>query len=57
MPDKKTLSERDIGTKYITPALQQSGLTARGKRKRAGYILYYNSNPVAIIEAKDNNLK
>ena len=75
---KKTLSERDICTKYITPALQQAGwdietqileevsftdgkifvrgkLTARGKRKRADYILYYNSNPVAIIEAKDNN--
>jgi type I restriction enzyme, R subunit len=75
---KKTLSERDICTKYITPALQKAGwdiesqileevsftdgkifvrgkLTARGKRKRADYILYYNSNPVAIIEAKDNN--
>jgi type I restriction enzyme R subunit len=78
MLDKKTLSERDICTKYITPALQLGGwdidkqileevsftdgkifvrgkLTARGKRKRADYILYYNSNPVAIIEAKDNN--
>jgi len=78
MTDKKTLSERDICTKYITPALKLSGwdidkqileevsftdgkifvrgkLTARGKRKRADYILYYNSNPVAIIEAKDNN--
>ena len=30
-------------------------LTARGKRKRVDYILYYNSNPLAIIEAKDNN--
>jgi type I restriction enzyme, R subunit len=78
MLDKKTLSERDICTKYITPALQISGwdlekqileevsftdgkifvrgkLTARGKRKRADYILYYKANPVAIIEAKDNN--
>lgn len=76
--DKKLLSERDICTKYITPALQRAGwdietqileevsftdgkifvrgkLTARGKRKRADYILYYNSNPVALIEAKDNN--
>jgi type I restriction enzyme, R subunit len=75
---KKTLSERDICTKYITPALVKAGwdidkqileevsftdgkifvrgkLTARGKRKRADYILYYRSNPVAIIEAKDNN--
>lgn len=78
MQSKKHLSERDICTKYITPALQQAGwdietqvleevsftdgkifvrgkLTARGKRKRADYILYYRSNPVAIIEAKDNN--
>lgn len=77
MDNKKTLSERDICTKYITPSLQRAGwnietqvleevsftdgkifvrgkLTARGKRKRADYILYYNSNPVAIIEAKDN---
>lgn len=30
-------------------------LTARGKRKRADYILYYKPNiPIAIIEAKDN---
>lgn len=78
MLDKKTLSERDICTKFITPALQKGGwdvetqvleevgftdgkiivrgkLVARGKRKRADYILYYNSIPVAIIEAKDNN--
>ncbi len=29
-------------------------LTARGERKRADYILYYQDNPIAIIEAKDN---
>ncbi|MDB5090176.1 MAG: helicase, type site-specific restriction-modification system restriction subunit [Mucilaginibacter sp.] len=76
--DKKTLSELDICTKFITPAVEQSGwntltrlldevsftdskihvrgkLTARGKRKRADYILYYKPNiPIAIIEAKDN---
>ncbi len=75
--DKKTLSERDICTKYITPSIKSAGwdietqvleevsftdgriivrgkLVARGKRKRADYILYYNSIPVAIIEAKDN---
>lgn len=76
--DKKKLSERDICTKFITPAIQQSGwdiqrqvreeytftdgrvivrgnLTARGKRKRADYILSYKPNlPLAIIEAKDN---
>jgi type I restriction enzyme R subunit len=72
------LSERDICTKFITPALKNAGwdidtqvyeevsftdgkiyvkgkLTARGKRKRADYILYYKSIPVAIIEAKDNS--
>ena len=78
MLDKKSFSERDICTKYITPALEKSGwnkntqlleevsftdgkiyvrgkLTARGKRKRADYILYYKPNiPIAIIEAKDN---
>lgn len=77
--DKKALSERDICTKFITPALEQAGwdkmfqireevtftkgpiivrgaLVARGKAKRADYILYYKPNiPLAIIEAKDNN--
>jgi type I restriction enzyme R subunit len=74
---KKDLSERDIFTKFITPALLKAGwdlqkqileevfftdgkiyvrgkLTARGERKRADYILYYQDNPIAIIEAKDN---
>ena len=74
---KKDLSERDICTKFITPAIQKAGwdlhkqileevfftdgkiyvrgkLTARGERKRADYILYYQDNPVAVIEAKDN---
>ena len=79
MLNKSTLSERDICTKYITPALEKAGwdknlqileevgftngriyvrgkLTARGKRKRADYILQYKTNiPIAIIEAKDNN--
>lgn len=33
----------------------KGSLTARGKRKRADYILYYKANiPIAIIEAKDN---
>ncbi len=77
--DKKSLTERDICTKFITPAIEQAGwniqtqvreefpftdgriyvrghLTARGKRKRADYILYYKPNiPVAVIEAKENN--
>lgn len=76
--NKKILSERDICTKFITPAIEFAGwnvhtqvreevsftdgrmyvrghLTARGKRKRADYILYHKPNiPVAIIEAKDN---
>ncbi len=74
---KQLLSERDICTKFITPALKDAGwdidtqvleevsftdgkiivkgnLTTRGQRKRADYILYYNANPIAIIEAKDN---
>lgn len=78
MLDKKSLSERDICTKFITPAIENAGwnlhaqvleevsftdgkiyvrgkLTARGKSKRADYILYYKPNiPIAIIEAKDN---
>lgn len=77
--NKKSLSERDICSKYITPALQAAGwdlhaqireevtfthgrvivkgqMAARGKAKRADYILYYKPNiPVAVIEAKDNN--
>lgn len=76
---KKSLSERDICTKYITPSIQSAGwdihtqvreevtftagriivkgkLHARGKTKRADYILYHKPNiPIAIIEAKDNN--
>ena len=79
MIDKKILSERDICTKFITPAIEKAGwdkhtqlleevsftdgkifvrgrLTARGKAKRADYILYYKPNiPIAIVEAKDNN--
>lgn len=75
---KKNLSERDICTKYITPAIEKGGWDiktqvreevsftdgriivrgqqhARGKKKRAGYILYYKPNlPIAIVEAKDN---
>jgi type I restriction enzyme R subunit len=77
MINKKSLSERDICTKFITPALLKAGwdlhkqileevfftdgkiyvrgkLTARGERKRADYILYYQDNPIAVIEAKDN---
>ena len=31
-------------------------LVARGKQKRADYLLFYKPNmPIAIIEAKDNN--
>ena len=77
MQNKSSLSERDICTKFITPALQKAGwdlhkqileevfftdgkiyvrgkLKARGERKRADYILYYQDNPIAVIEAKDN---
>lgn len=77
MIDKKSLSERDICSKFISPALKNAGwdlitqvleevsftdgkiyvrgkMTARGERKRADYLLYYQDNPIAIIEAKDN---
>ncbi len=77
MLNKKGLSERDICTKFISPALQKAGwnmhtqvleevsftdgkiyvrgkMTARGERKRADFVLYFQDNPIAIIEAKDN---
>lgn len=77
--EKKALSERDICSKFITPALKQAGwnlrtqvreevtftdgrihvrgsIAARGRRKRADYILYRKPGlPIAVIEAKDNN--
>ena len=76
--DKRQLSERDICTKYITPALEAAGwdrmrqireevsftegrildrgaVRARGRQKRADYVLYHKANlPLAIVEAKDN---
>lgn len=79
MTNKKELSERDICTQFILPALIKAGWdvekqvreevfftdgrifvkgnkTARGKRKRADFILYLKPNiPIAVIEAKDNN--
>lgn len=34
----------------------RGNVTARGKRKKADYLLYYKPNlPLAIVEAKDNN--
>ena len=34
----------------------RGNVTARGKRKKADYVLYYKRNlPLAIVEAKDNN--
>jgi type I restriction enzyme R subunit len=77
--NKKELSERDICTKFITPALRRAGwdeqtqlreevsftkgrvlvrgkIVARGKAKRADYLLYAKPNvPIAVLEAKDNN--
>lgn len=76
--DKRLLTERDICSKIITPALQGAGwnlqtqiseektltdgritvrgkLVARGKKKRADYVLYLKPNiPIAVIEAKYN---
>lgn len=78
MQSKKQLTERDICTQYITPAIIGAGwnirtqmreevyftdgriivqgkLYARGKGKKADYILYYKPNiPIAVIEAKKN---
>jgi len=74
---KRNLSEEDIKSRYITPAVEAAGwekeqirfeynftdgriivrgnVAARGKRKRADYILFYKSNiPLAVIEAKKN---
>jgi len=77
--NKKQMSEQDIRTKFITPAIEAGGwdvrtqvreevtftagrvivrgrLHARGKAKRADYILYYKPNiPLALVEAKDNS--
>jgi type I restriction enzyme R subunit len=77
--DQSSLSERDICTKFITPAIKDAEwdihtqvreevsltkgriivrgkMVARGKEKRADYILYYKPNlPLAVVEAKDNN--
>ncbi len=77
--DKRSLSERDICSKFILPAVLDAGwdkmlqvreehpftdgriivrgkLVSRGKRKRADFVLSYQSNlPIALIEAKDNN--
>ncbi len=71
------LSERDVCTKFITPAIERAGwdlqtqmheevrltdgkvlvrgkLVARGKSKRADYVLYLKPGvPLAVIEAKD----
>jgi len=76
--NKKQLSERDICTKYITPAIVGAGwdiqtqvreelsftdgriivrgrMHTRGERRRADYVLYHKkSQPIAVIEAKDN---
>jgi type I restriction enzyme R subunit len=75
--NKQDLSERDICTKLITPAVERAGwdiqsqvreevsltagrvmvrgqLVARGKAKRADYVLYLKPNlPLAVIEAKE----
>ncbi|MCR9062887.1 MAG: DEAD/DEAH box helicase family protein [Cytophagales bacterium] len=76
--NKKSLTERDICTKFINPAIEKAGwdmmrqvreeyyftdgrvivqgrMCTRGKGKKADYLLFYKpSQPIAIIEAKDN---
>ncbi len=75
----RSLSERDICSKFITPALGRAGwdlhaqvreevsltngrvivrgkLVARGKPKRADYVLYLRPGvPIAVVEAKDGS--
>ena len=76
--DKRELSETEIRTRYITPAIVRAGWEyediheeksftdgriidkgkgewQRGERKRTDYLLTYNANYIAVIEAKDNN--
>ena len=75
--DKKQLSESDITTKFVKPALEKAGWDlirqireewtftdgriiargssyTRGQKKRADIVLFYKSNPIALIEVKDN---
>lgn len=78
--NKKDLTETDICTKYITPAIKKAGWDdkqqirqevqftdgriiikgdshVRGEKKKADYVLYYQSNiPIAVVEAKKNTL-
>lgn len=76
--NKKALSETDIRTKFITPAIAakwdvmtqvreevfftagqvivRGKTVSRGTAKKADYVLYHKpSQPLAIVEAKDNN--
>lgn len=50
--------EKQVSAEYAFTdgrVIVRGNTTARGKRKRADYILYYKANiPIAIIEAKDN---
>jgi type I restriction enzyme R subunit len=69
--DKQQLSEQEIRTRYITPAITTPGwqltqvreeytFTARRSpdRKRVDYLLHYTPDlTLAVVEAKDNNHK
>jgi len=52
--DEATQIRREVGfTKGRI--IVRGKLVTRGKAKRADYVLYYQSLPIAVIEAKDNN--
>lgn len=51
--------KRQVRLEYAFTAgriILRGNITARGKKKRADYVLFYKNNfPLAVIEAKDNN--
>ncbi|RIV47271.1 EcoAI/FtnUII family type I restriction enzme subunit R [Burkholderia pseudomallei] len=52
--DEETQIRREVGfTKGRI--IVRGKLVTRGKAKRADYVLYYQTVPIAVIEAKDNN--
>lgn len=58
--DKKKLSERDICTKYITPAVISAGWDLHSQIREEvsftkGRIIVRGKLPLAVIEVKDNH--
>ncbi len=59
--DKKELTEQEIRTRYITPAVKNAGWQEHQIREEyqltAGRIIARHNTPIAVIEAKDNKHK